>query len=84
MRRLLFLIIICTTNDIVNSQRIDSLELFLIESRRVAFVTPDSTYKFTQFITQDGKFYFVAGFVDSMNNYLFFRSSDLIKKNGEI
>jgi len=80
-------ILICTSiGAIAYSQKTDSLQLFLTEFQKVAFVRSDSTYKFTRFITSDGKFYFRVGFVDSttyLDNNLFIGSSDLIPQTGK-
>lgn len=75
------LIFICISiGTIVYSQKADSLQLFLTEFQKVIFVTSDSIYKFTRFITPNGKFYFRRGFFDSTysDNNLFIGSSDLI------
>ena len=84
LKKILFLIctIICP---VVNGQKPDSLEVFLTEYQKVAFVTSDSTYKFTRFISPDGKFYFREGFEDAYqaSEELFYGYSDLIQKQGE-
>jgi len=85
MRKILFISLCTIFSTIVYGQKADSLELFLTEFQKVAFVTSDSTYKFTRFITSDGKFYFKEGFVDPYHTggELFFGSSDLVQKTGE-
>lgn len=50
---------------IVFGQTVDSFGIFLTKFQKVAYVTPDSTYKFTRFIAPNGKFYFQEGFADS-------------------
>lgn len=82
MRKIVFLSLCTIISSIVYAQKADSLELFLTEFKKVAFITSDSTYKFTRFITPDGKFYFREGFVDSshMGNHIIYESSNLIQK----
>ena len=83
-KMVIFVIIYTIIGTVAYGQRDSSIESFVIEFQKVVFVTSDSTYKFTRFITPDGIFYFRDGFINSNDTarYSFSGSGGVILKHG--
>lgn len=65
IRFCLFTLTVLFVNSTANGQNKGDVEVYSANFKHVAFVTADTTYRFTHAITQDGSFVFWQDFVDT-------------------
>ncbi len=84
MKKKIAFLVISAVIESVFGQNSDSLKIFLIKYQNVSFVTADSIFNFTRYISPSGKFYFKEGLADSttLDSSVFYGSSGFISPPG--